>query len=100
MTIRSGGRPRDPRDWQAHPFEADAYATEYVPEGFEPSRRGSGRGKSGGRRGGRGGGLARGLKIPPLPPLPAPVVPRLALAPPRPVLESARLGPGAHNPAG
>ena len=46
MTIRSGGRPRDPRDGrgsrppQAHKFEPDAYATEYVPEAYEPSRRG------------------------------------------------------------
>ena len=27
MTIRSGKRPRDSREWQARPFEPDAYAT-------------------------------------------------------------------------
>ena len=58
MTIRSGGRPREPRGGrspQAHPYAPDAYATEYIPEGFEPSRRGSQRGP--GRRRGGGSGL-------------------------------------------
>jgi UPF0755 protein len=58
MTIRSGGRPRDPRD-QAHPYAPDAYATEYVPEAYEPSRRGSGRGHGNGS--GRGGGGVWGI---------------------------------------
>jgi UPF0755 protein len=62
MTIRSGGRPRDPRESkgvrapQAHPYEPDAYATEYVPEAYEPSRRGD-FGGTGRRRGRDGGGL-------------------------------------------
>jgi hypothetical protein len=64
MTIRSGGRPRDQRSPHARRYEPDAYATDYVPEGFEPSRRhGSG---NGGRRrggGGRGSGLFGLLKF-------------------------------------
>ena len=60
MTIRSGGRPRDRRQPQARRFEADAYATDYVPEAYEPSRR-SGNGDRGGRRGGGGGGGLGGV---------------------------------------
>lgn len=58
MTIRSGGRPRDPRDRRqphARPYVEDAYATEYEPLDFEPSRRDVVR-TGGGRRGGGGGG--------------------------------------------
>jgi len=52
MTIRSGKRPRDSREWQARPFDPDAYATE-TNDGFdEPPRRRSG---GGGSRGGGGG---------------------------------------------
>ena len=57
MTIRSGGRPRDPRDPRAphaRPYEADAYATESVPETYVPRRRGEGR--NGGYRPSGGGG--------------------------------------------
>lgn len=54
MTIRSGGRPRDRRQPDGRRFESDAYATDYVPEAYEPSRR-AGNGGGGGRRGGRGG---------------------------------------------
>jgi UPF0755 protein len=60
MTVRSGGRPRDPRDGrsgrqpQARPFVPDAYATDYVPEAYEPSRRGDRGGP--GRRPSRSGG--------------------------------------------
>lgn len=60
MTLRSGGRPRDPRPPQARRFESDAYATDYVPEGFEPSRRTAG-GRGRRRRGGRGGSGMVGL---------------------------------------
>jgi len=62
MTIRSGGRPREPRGGrspQAHPYAPDAYATEYIPEGFEPSRRGSQRGPGRRRGGGADGRAAR-----------------------------------------
>jgi UPF0755 protein len=99
MTIRSGGRPRDPRDAQAHPFEADAYATEYVPEGFEPSRRGSGRGNSGRRGGGRGGGFVGLLKFLAFALVLAAVVLVVALTALRPVVNSALLGWAADNPA-
>lgn len=48
MTIRSGRRPRDGREYQARPFEPDAYATEpYDPYGQPPRRRGRGSGGSG-----------------------------------------------------
>ncbi len=62
MTLRSGGRPRDQRQPQPHArkFEPDAYATDYVPEAYEPSRR-YGNGGNGGRRGGRGGGGLLGV---------------------------------------
>ncbi len=40
-------------------FESDAYATDYVPEAYEPSRR-YGNGGNGGRRGGRGAERAAG----------------------------------------
>jgi UPF0755 protein len=57
MTIRSGGRPRDQRPPHARRFEPDAYATEYVPEDFEPSRRYGTGGGNGKRRGGGGSGI-------------------------------------------
>ena len=60
MTIRSGGRPRDRRQPDGRRFESDAYATDYVPEAYEPSRR-SGNGDRGGRRGGGGGGGLGGI---------------------------------------
>lgn len=57
MTIRSGGRPRDSREYQARPFDPDAYATDGDPYD-EPPRRGRGGG------GGSGGsGLAGFLKF-------------------------------------
>jgi UPF0755 protein len=63
MTLRSGGRPRDQRPPHARRYEPDAYATEYVPEDFEPNRRygvGNGNGR---RRGGGGGGLTGLVKF-------------------------------------
>lgn len=57
MTIRSGGRPRDPRDGRGarvRPYDPDAYATESVPETYVPVRQAYGR--DGGYRGGGGGG--------------------------------------------
>lgn len=56
MTIRSGGRPRDTRDYQARPFDPDAYATEEDP--YEPPRR-----DRGGGGGSGGSGLAGFLKF-------------------------------------
>src|SRR6266550_1310436 len=99
MTIRSGGRPREPRDAQAHPFEADAYATEYVPEGFEPSRRGSGRGNSGRRGRRRGGGFVGLLKFLAFALVLAAIVLVVALTALRPVVNSALLSLAADNPA-
>ena len=39
VTIRSGKRPRDSREWQARPFDPDAYATESYDGYGEPPRR-------------------------------------------------------------
>ena len=61
MTIRSGGRPRDPRSQHARRFEPDAYATDYVPEGFEPSRRAMGGNGGGGATGGAAGAASSGI---------------------------------------
>jgi UPF0755 protein len=60
MTLRSGGRPRDQRPPHARRYEPDAYATDYVPEDFEPNRR-YGVGSGNVRRRGRGGGGLAGL---------------------------------------
>jgi UPF0755 protein len=49
MTVRSGRRPRDTRDYQARPFDPDAYATG-SDEQYGPPRRPS-RGDGGGWRG-------------------------------------------------
>jgi UPF0755 protein len=100
MTIRSGGRPRDPRGSRsphAHPYEPDAYATEYIPEAFEPARRGYGGG--GGRRGGGGGsGLLGLLKFLVFAAILAGVVLVVALTALRPVLNTAILSWAADNP--
>jgi UPF0755 protein len=104
MTIRSGGRPRDPRDVrrgrspQAHPYEPDAYATDYVPEAYEPSRRGYDH--NGGRRGGRGGsGLVGLLKFVVFIGVLAAIVLVAGLTVMRPVLNSAILAWAADSPA-
>jgi UPF0755 protein len=98
MTIRSGGRPRDPRSPHARRFEPDAYATEYVPEDFEPSRRSIG--NSGKRRGrGRGGGLAGLIKFLVFTLLLAALVLLVALTALRPLVNNAILGWAADSPA-
>jgi UPF0755 protein len=48
MTIRSGKRPRDSRDFQARPFDPDAYATEAFDGYGDPPRRNRSGGGSGG----------------------------------------------------
>lgn len=63
MTIRSGGRPRDQRPPHARRYEADAYATDYVPEDFEPSRRYGVGGGNGKRRRGGGSGIGGLVKF-------------------------------------
>jgi UPF0755 protein len=100
MTIRSGGRPRDPRSPQARRYEADAYATEYVPEGFEPSRRGLG-GSGNRRRGGgrRGGGIFGLLKFLVFTLLLAALVLIVALTALRPLVNNAIIGWAADSPA-
>lgn len=100
MTIRSGGRPRDPRRGrgpQAHPYEPDAYATEYVPEAYEPSRRGYGNG--GGRRGRGGSGVWGLVKFLVFTLLLAGVVLVVALTALRPLVNSMVLSWAADNPA-
>jgi UPF0755 protein len=99
MTIRSGGRPRDPRSPHARRFEPDAYATDYVPEGYEPSRRSIG---NGGRRrngGGRGGGLMGLIKFLLFTLLLAGLVLLVALTALRPLVNNAILGWAADSPA-
>ncbi|MGK2850453.1 MAG: endolytic transglycosylase MltG [Candidatus Limnocylindrales bacterium] len=102
MTIRSGGRPRDPRDARAphaRPYQPDAYATESVPESYEPVRRGSGR--NGGYRGGGGGGngLMGIVKFLVFALILAGIVLALALTALRPFVNSVVLGWAADNPA-
>jgi UPF0755 protein len=98
MTLRSGGRPRDPRSPHARRYEPDAYATEYVPEDFEPSRRSigiSGRRRNGG---GRGGGLMGLIKFLLFTLLLAGLVLLVALTALRPLVNNAILGWAADSP--
>ena len=99
MTIRSGGRPRDRRQPHARRFDPDAYATDYVPEAYEPSRR-SGNGNGGGRRGGgRGSGIGGVLKFLVFALVLATLVLVVALTALRPLVNNAILGLAADNPA-
>ena len=100
MTIRSGGRPRDRRQPHARRFESDAYATDYVPEAYEPSRR-SGNGGNGGRRGGggRGSGIVGIIKFLLFTLLLAAVVLVIALTALRPLVNNAILAWAADSPA-
>ena len=95
MTIRSGGRPRDQRPVRR--YDPDAYATEYVPEGYEPSRRHGYDGRS--RRRGRGGSGIIGLfKFLIFALLLAGLVLIVALTALRPVVNSAILGWAQDSP--
>ena len=99
MTIRSGGHPRDRRQPHARRFDPDAYATDYVPEAYEPSRR-TGNGNGGGRRGGRGGGGIGGiLKFLLFTLLLAALVLLIGLTALRPLVNSAILSWAADSPA-
>ena len=99
MTIRSGGRPRDRRQPHARRFESDAYATDYVPEAYEPSRR-SGNGDGGGRRGGRGGsGIGGVVKFLVFTLVLAALVLLIALTALRPLVNNAILSWAADSPA-
>ncbi len=99
MTLRSGGRPRDQRPPHARRYEPDAYATEYVPEDFEPNRRygvGSGNGR---RRGGGGSGLAGLVKFLLFALLLGGLVLVVALTALRPLVNNAILSWAADSPA-
>ena len=99
MTIRSGGRPRDRRQPEGRRFESDAYATDYVPEAYEPARR-YGNGGNGGRRGGRrGGGLAGLVKFLIFSVVLAALVLVIALTALRPLVNGAILAWAADSPA-
>jgi UPF0755 protein len=103
MSLRSGGRPRDQRQPQPHArkFEPDAYATDYIPEAYEPSRR-YGNGGNGGRRGGggRGGsGLLGIVKFLLFALVLAGLVLVIALTALRPLLNNAILSWAADSPA-
>ncbi len=100
MTLRSGGRPRDRRQPHARRFESDAYATDYVPEAYEPSRRAGNGGNGGGRRGGRrGSGLFGVIKFLLFALLLAALVLLVLLTALRPLVNNAVLGWAADNPA-
>ncbi len=101
MTIRSGGGPRDRRQPQARRYESDAYATDYVPEAYEPSRRaGNGNGGGGGRRGGRGGsGLGGVVKFLVFALVLGALVLIIALTALRPLVNNAILSWAADSPA-
>jgi UPF0755 protein len=92
MTIRSGKRPRDSREWQARPFEPDAYVSE-VDDGYEPPRR---RRSGGPPRGSGFGGL---LKFVIFALVLASVVLVVALTALRPLVKDVVLDVAEDNPA-
>ena len=98
MTIRSGGRPRDQRP-HGRRYEPDAYATDYVPEGYEPSRRYGYEGRSGRRRGRGGSGLGGLVRFLLFALLLAAIVLIVALTALRPVVNSAILSWAEDSPA-
>ena len=94
MTIRSGKRPRDSREWQARPFEPDAYATEAADDHGEPPRR-----RRNGGGGGSGSGLLGLLKFLVFALVLAAVVLVVALTALRPLVKDVVLGLAQDNPA-
>jgi UPF0755 protein len=93
VTVRSGKRPRDSREWQARPFEPDAYATD-ADEGYgEPPRRR----RSGG--GGAGSGLLGLVKFLLFAVVLAGVVLIVALTALRPLVKDVVLDIAEDNPA-
>ncbi len=94
MTIRSGKRPRAARDFQARPFDADAYATEPLEDyGGPPRRNRSGGGGSG------AGGLFGIVKFLIFALVLAAVVLIVLLTALRPVVKDVVLDVAADNPA-
>lgn len=97
MTIRSGGRPRDGRGPQAHPYDPDAYATADEPTYVEPMRGGNGGRRDRGSGGGHGiGGFVRFLLFALVL---AGVVLLVSVTALRPLVNSAILGWANDNPA-
>lgn len=92
MTIRSGKRPRDAREYQARPFDPDAYATESYDGYGEPPRRH----RSGG---GGGSGLVGLLKFLVFAFVLAAIVLVVLLTALRPVVNSVVLDVAQDNPA-
>jgi UPF0755 protein len=92
MTIRSGKRPRDSREYQARPFDPDAYATESYDGYGEPPRRP----RSGG---GAGSGLLGLLKFLVFALVLAAIVLVVLLTALRPVVNSVVLDIAQDNPA-
>jgi UPF0755 protein len=91
VTIRSGRRPRDGREYQARPFDPDAYATdEFDPYGQPPRRRGG--------RGGDGSGLIGLLKFLVFALVLAGIVLVVLLTALRPVVRTVVLDLAADNP--
>ena len=97
MTLRSGGRPRDQKP-HVRRYEPDAYATDYVPEGYEPSRRYGYEGRQRRRRGG-GSGLGGLIRFLLFAVLLAGIVLLVALTALRPVVNNAILSFAEDNPA-
>jgi UPF0755 protein len=98
MTIRSGGRPRDQRP-HVRRYDPDAYATDYVPEGYEPSRRYGNEGRGGRRRRGGGSGLGGLIRFLLFAVLLAGIVLVVGLTALRPVVNNAVLSFAEDNPA-
>jgi UPF0755 protein len=98
MTMRSGGRPRDPRP-HVRRYESDAYATDYVPEGYEPARRYGYEGRHNRRRRGGGSGLGGVIRFLLFSVLLAGIVLVVALTALRPVVNNAILSFAQDNPA-
>jgi UPF0755 protein len=94
MTIRSGRRPRDSRDFQARPFDPDAYATESNDSDGEPPRRNRGAGGNSG-----GSGFTGLLKFLAFALVLAGIVLIAALTALRPVVNSVVLDIAQDNPA-
>jgi UPF0755 protein len=92
VTIRSGKRPRDSREWQARPYEPDAYASDDG-EGYEPPRRR----RNGG--GGAGSGLIGLLKFLLFALVLAGLVLIVALTALRPIVKDVVLDVAQDNPA-
>ncbi len=97
MTIRSGGRPRDGRGPQAHPYDPDAYATADESPYVEPHR-----GSGGGRRDrgpGDGHGIGGLIRFLLFALVLAGIVLVLAITALRPLVNSAILSWASDNPA-